>query len=852
MQRHRRDHGAERRRDETWGRLSGARSGDPRPCPRRRWPPAFRVNPKPRTPKNGTRRSGAARGSMSLMGNVTEQARSPLPRVRLIEREDATAPPRRRREQAAGSRCDGRLVIVEGPAGIGKSAVLAAERDRSRRHGKTVLSARCSELESDVSRSGWCASSSRRGCARRRRGSRASAGSAAAGLRRAGEAAPAGSTTTSRTPCCTGSTGSPLNLAARSSRWLLVVDDAQWCDRPSLRFLAYLAGQARRAAPARRRRVRGRGAGRWSGALLADLAGGAGREVVTLQPAAPRRRSGSLLTDRSGVSPTRGFAQACLRATGGNPLLLDELSRAMRADSITPRRRAPSTCVADVGPRAVSRTVLLRLARLDADAIALAQAVAVLGEAADLAIRRRDDRASRCGGGAGGPLPRPRADPACPVADGLRPPAPARRRLPGPVADRAAKPGTPRRPVCCTAPGRSAEQIGRTRAAPAARPPRAWIVDVLSDKCRRRDEPRAPPHSRRVVPARAPSPNPPTADLRADRSSPGWAWRRRCANAPAGGGSSTSAPAYAFSTDPQTRGRIAEVLARMLLFTRPPDEAVAVARSGPACNCRHELVRTCRDALIAARAVRGRLRRPRTTSKCADRLDRDAGRTASARGCSPRSTPGTSRSPAVPRPGVSRRPGFALRDGMLVRQLDPSFMTPHRGRGARAGRRRERPRRVVTGAGRRTHPRVPDDHRGCAALAGLGLPAARGVGGSGGEPAPLPRWRLQRRGGEREARRGVRDRIPHPRRWSRGGSWPRRDGWPSCRGYRPAGSDGDLQQVRGIVEVLLADGRWGRGAHGRSTRCRDGVRPGREPGLGAVGFAAPPGRSAGWAGRRRR
>ena len=25
----------------------------------------------------------------------------------------------------------------------------------------------------------------------------------------------------------------------------------------------------------------------------------------------------------------------------------------------------------------------------------------------------------------------------------------------------------------------------------------------------------------------------------------------------------------------------------------------------------------------------------------------------------------------------------------------------------------------------------------------------------------------------------------------------------------PAGSDGDLQQVRGIVEVLLADGRWG-------------------------------------------
>ena len=46
------------------------------------------------------------------------------------------------------------------------------------------------------------------------------------------------------------------------------------------------------------------------------------------------------------------------------------------------------------------------------------------------------------------------------------------------------------------------------------------------------------------------------------------------------------AAAYEVSTDPEARARIAEVLARMLLFTRPPDEAVAVAQRAR-CSCRH-------------------------------------------------------------------------------------------------------------------------------------------------------------------------------------------------------------------------------------------------------------------------
>jgi predicted ATPase len=44
----------------------------------------------------------------------------------------------------------GRVVLIEGPAGIGKTRLLAAARERGAR-GMTVLTARCSELEREFS-----------------------------------------------------------------------------------------------------------------------------------------------------------------------------------------------------------------------------------------------------------------------------------------------------------------------------------------------------------------------------------------------------------------------------------------------------------------------------------------------------------------------------------------------------------------------------------------------------------------------------------------------------------------------------------------------------------------------------
>ena len=60
-----------------------------------------------------------------------------------------------------------------------------------------------------------------------------------------------------------------------------------------------------------------------------------------------------------------------------------ELLKTLQAEGVRPDR-AHADAIREVGPRAVSRTVLLRLARLPPDAVPVARAVAVLGDGAGL------------------------------------------------------------------------------------------------------------------------------------------------------------------------------------------------------------------------------------------------------------------------------------------------------------------------------------------------------------------------------------------------------------------------------------------------------------------------------------
>ena len=86
-----------------------------------------------------------------------------------------------------------------------------------------------------------------------------------------------------------------------------------------------------------------------------------------------------MISARLGQEPDTAFATACHTATGGNPLLLHELTKAIQVDG-TPPVAANIGVVDELGPRAASRAVLLRLARLSDEAGRIVRAAAVFDE----------------------------------------------------------------------------------------------------------------------------------------------------------------------------------------------------------------------------------------------------------------------------------------------------------------------------------------------------------------------------------------------------------------------------------------------------------------------------------------
>src|SRR5581483_8568735 len=87
-----------------------------------------------------------------------------------------------------------------------------------------------------------------------------------------------------------------------------------------------------------------------------------------------------LLRARLGDAADTAFPTARQDVTAGNPLLVRQLLNARAAEAVAPDD-AHAAAVRAIGPRAVSRTVLLRLARMPEPGVAVARAIAVLGEA---------------------------------------------------------------------------------------------------------------------------------------------------------------------------------------------------------------------------------------------------------------------------------------------------------------------------------------------------------------------------------------------------------------------------------------------------------------------------------------
>jgi DNA-binding CsgD family transcriptional regulator len=274
---------------------------------------------------------------------------------------------------------EGGLVVVEGPAGIGKSRLLAEARSRAEGPMR-VLSARGSELEGEFAF----------GVVRQL----FEAELAAPERRRAllsGAAAPAAAVFGEPDVGSEGGGGASfaalhglywLVLALAEERPLaLAVDDLHWCDRPSLLFLAYLARRLDSQPVLLLTGLRDSEPGNHPD-LLGEIANDPAATSVRLGPLGAADVA-TFVEQGLGAAPEEAFAAACRDSTGGNPLLLSQLVSALRGEGVSP----DTAHVADVkaiGPRAVSRTVLLRLSRLPDDARSVARAVAVLGEGAAL------------------------------------------------------------------------------------------------------------------------------------------------------------------------------------------------------------------------------------------------------------------------------------------------------------------------------------------------------------------------------------------------------------------------------------------------------------------------------------
>ena len=281
---------------------------------------------------------------------------------------------------------DGRagLLLVQGPAGIGKSRLLAEARTLAEELGLCVRSARGGELERDFP-FGVVRQLFESHLVDRPERSRLLSGAASAATPvfgyhdRPDEAESRGEGVFA---VLHGLYWLTVNLCSERAL-LLAVDDLHWCDSASLRFLAYLARRLEDLPVVLVASLRS-SEPEADQAILEELTSEPHAQVLMPRPLTAAAAA-EVVRERLGEGVEAVFADACHASTDGNPLLLNELLKALVADRVPPDA-AHVHVVIELGPRAASRAVLLRLSRLSEDAQQVARAISVLGEGPEISV----------------------------------------------------------------------------------------------------------------------------------------------------------------------------------------------------------------------------------------------------------------------------------------------------------------------------------------------------------------------------------------------------------------------------------------------------------------------------------
>jgi DNA-binding CsgD family transcriptional regulator len=299
----------------------------------------------------------------------------------------------------------GSFALIEGPGGIGKTALLDALCELARKQDLCVVRARGGELEQEfpygIARQLF-EPALMRASAGTDGGERATLLAGAARLAEpllVDAAAPEseGAARASAFAAQHGLYWLTANLAAQQPL-VIAVDDAQWADTGSLRFLVYLARRVGELPIVLVVAARAAEAGA-SAELFAQLAA-SDPEALLPRPLS-EDSCAAIVRDRLGADADAGFCLACHRAAGGNPFLLGELLSALVSEGV-PATAEQVPRVEALGPRSVSRALLHRVARLSPSAAPFARAVAVLNghatrvDAARLAELDAEDSARTC------------------------------------------------------------------------------------------------------------------------------------------------------------------------------------------------------------------------------------------------------------------------------------------------------------------------------------------------------------------------------------------------------------------------------------------------------------------------
>jgi len=296
----------------------------------------------------------------------------------LLEREDDLAALRLVIAAAAGG--EGALGIIDGPAGIGKTALLEALQELVEESPVRFLRARASELERPFAY-GVVRQLVEAEVVRLTPEQRA--------VLLDGAAAPAGSVLGVGAGAASDASFGVLHGLywvllglAREAPVVLSVDDVHWADKPSLRFLAYVAARLdgsgiglllamRTAEPGARDE------------LLDDLREMPGALVVRPAPLSVAAVAAVVRGASMPGADDRDVCRACHQASAGNPFYLRELIRAVGLERVAPTPEEVQL-VADVWPGSIARHLLRRVARAGEGARELARAMAVLGDGCDL------------------------------------------------------------------------------------------------------------------------------------------------------------------------------------------------------------------------------------------------------------------------------------------------------------------------------------------------------------------------------------------------------------------------------------------------------------------------------------